>query len=106
MNISTVRSEIERVAKTVAVLNDSESLIGQMSKEVRTISHLPHPPLLDEADLASAIRWYIDGFAERSHIKVDLDPTISGASHAISKLQCFVLSKNASRIITGTPPAR
>ena len=73
MNISTVRSEIERVAKTVAVLNDSESLIGQMSKEVRTISHLPHPPLLDEAGLASAIRWYIDGFAERSHIKVDLD---------------------------------
>jgi signal transduction histidine kinase len=43
-----------------------------MSKEVRTISHLLHRPLLDEAGLASAIRWYIDGFVQRSHIN-DLD---------------------------------
>jgi signal transduction histidine kinase len=34
---------------------------------------LLHPPLLDESGLSSAIRWYIDGFAQRSSIKVDLD---------------------------------
>jgi len=73
LNMSTVRAEIERLTKAAAVLNDSESLIQEMSKEVRTISHLLHPPLLDEAGLASAIRWYIDGFVQRSHIKVDLD---------------------------------
>ena len=44
-----------------------------MTTEVRTISHLLHPPLLDEAGLASALRWYVDGFAVRSKIKVDLD---------------------------------
>jgi two-component system NarL family sensor kinase len=49
------------------------TLIRAMSREVRTISYLLHPPLLDEAGVSSAIRWFIDGFAERSKIKVDLE---------------------------------
>jgi signal transduction histidine kinase len=73
MNLSTVRDEIERLTRTAATLNDSESLVQEMSKEVRTISHLLHPPLLDEAGLPSAVRWFIDGFAQRSNIKVVLD---------------------------------
>lgn len=73
LNMSTVRAEIERLTKAATVLSDSENLIQEMSKEVRTISHLLHPPLLDEAGLASAIRWFIDGFAQRSHIQVELD---------------------------------
>ena len=36
------------------------------------MSHLLHPPLLDEAGLKSALRWYVEGFAERSGIQVDL----------------------------------
>jgi signal transduction histidine kinase len=44
-----------------------------MSAEVRTISYLLHPPLRDEAGLSSAVRWYVDGFAQRSKIKVDVD---------------------------------
>jgi signal transduction histidine kinase len=43
-----------------------------MSREIRTISHLLHPPLLDESGLTSALRWYVEGFAERSKIDVDL----------------------------------
>jgi two-component system NarL family sensor kinase len=46
--------------------------VEQISREVRTISHLLHPPLLDAAGLASALRWYVDGFSERSKVKVDL----------------------------------
>jgi signal transduction histidine kinase len=64
---------VERLATIAVALNDSENLVRDMSKEVRTISHLLHPPLLDEAGLASALRWYVDGFAQRSRIKVDLD---------------------------------
>jgi signal transduction histidine kinase len=41
--------------------------------EIRTISHLLHPPLLDEVGFASAARWYIDGFSKRSSIQVNLD---------------------------------
>jgi len=70
MNLS---ADIERLTKTASSLTNSEALVQEMSKEVRTISHLLHPPLLDEAGLSSALRWYIDGFAERSKIKVGLE---------------------------------
>jgi len=73
MNLSAVRGEIERVARAAATLNDSEGLVRGMVTEVRTISHLLHPPLLDEAGLSSALRWYVDGFSQRSGIKVDID---------------------------------
>lgn len=42
-------------------------------REVRTISYLMHPPLLDEAGLGPALRWYAKGFEERSGIRVKLD---------------------------------
>ena len=73
MNLSAVGADIERLTKTAVTLADSGVLVQEMNKEIRTISHLLHPPLLDEAGLASALRWYVDGFAERSQIDVDLD---------------------------------
>ncbi len=42
-------------------------------REIRTISHLLHPPLLDELGLDPALRWYADGFSQRSGISVSLD---------------------------------
>lgn len=55
------------------VIKESLELIAEVTKEVRTISHLLHPPLLDEVGLFSALRLYLEGFAERSKIKADLD---------------------------------
>lgn len=55
------------------LLDDSAAMVAEVTKEIRTISHLLHPPLLGIAGLCSAIRWYVDGFSERSHIKVELD---------------------------------
>ncbi len=72
MNLAAVGTDIERFIKVGKTVNDSAALVQDLSKEVRTISHLLHPPLLDEAGLASALRWYVDGFAQRSKIKVDL----------------------------------
>src|SRR5712691_9218100 len=54
-------------------LTQSISLVDQSITEIRTVSYLLHPPLLDETGLVSALRWYAVGFAERSGIKVDLD---------------------------------
>jgi len=48
-------------------------LVEQCLSETRTISHLLHPPLLDEAGISSAVRLYVDGFAQRSGIRVHLD---------------------------------
>jgi signal transduction histidine kinase len=73
MNLATVGADIERLTKTANTVNDSAALVQELSQEVRTISHLLHPPLLDEAGLAAALRWYIDGFAQRSKIRVDLE---------------------------------
>ena len=73
MNLATVGTDIERLTKTANTINDSAALVQELSQEVRTISHLLHPPLLDEAGLASGLRWYIEGFAQRSKIKVDLE---------------------------------
>jgi signal transduction histidine kinase len=52
---------------------DSVKMLSLCSDEIRTISYLLHPPLLDEMGLASALSWYSDGFTERSGILVELD---------------------------------
>jgi signal transduction histidine kinase len=52
---------------------DNTILIDQVISEIRTMSHLLHPPLLDEVGLPSALRWYVDGFSERSKIAVDVN---------------------------------
>ena len=48
-------------------------IVDKCMTETRTISHLLHPPLLDEAGLVSATRWYVDGFAQRSGIEVNIE---------------------------------
>jgi len=48
-------------------------LLDQSITETRTISHLLHPPLLDEVGLMSALRWYVEGFAQRSGIQVSIE---------------------------------
>jgi signal transduction histidine kinase len=72
MNLASVGAELERLAKTASVVADSAALVTDMSTDIRTISYLLHPPLLDEAGLSSALTWYIKGFSERSKIDVAL----------------------------------
>jgi len=55
------------------VLADSRALAEQCSREVRNLSYLLHPPLLDDLGLAPALRSYIAGFAQRTGIDVKLD---------------------------------
>ena len=59
--------------RIIALVEESQALSENLSKEIRTLSYLLHPPLLDEVGLESALRWYVDGFSERSKIKVELD---------------------------------
>ena len=56
-----------------AVVLESSEIVDKCLTEMRTISHLLHPPLLDEAGFGSAARWYSEGFARRSGIAVNLD---------------------------------
>ncbi|MGH9691578.1 MAG: ATP-binding protein [Candidatus Acidiferrales bacterium] len=51
---------------------DSRALAERCLSEIRTISYLLHPPLLDEVGLVSALSWYLEGFCRRCGIQVDL----------------------------------
>ena len=74
MNLGTLQNSAANLSPSHSkLLDDSAAMVAEVTKEIRTISHLLHPPLLGVAGLCSAIRWYVDGFSERSHIKVELD---------------------------------
>ena len=76
MNISAVQSQSHKLDSAGArAVSENAGLVQQVSNEIRTISHLLHPPLLEVAGLVSALRWYVDGFSERSKIAVDLEIT-------------------------------
>jgi len=60
-------------AAAAPVLRQLEDVLQQSIREVRTVSYLLHPPLLDEAGLSLALRNFAEGYAERSGIAVDLD---------------------------------
>jgi signal transduction histidine kinase len=53
-------------------LHEAGALAQECMRQARTLSYLLHPPLLDEAGLYSALRWYVDGFARRSGIDTEL----------------------------------
>ena len=55
------------------LLKEIDQLLTESVTETRTISHLLHPPLLDEVGIASAARWYAEGFAKRSGIEIVAD---------------------------------
>ena len=74
MEASNLARESDRLSSRAASsLSNIESFVAQMTKDIRTMSHLLHPPLLDEVGLQSALTDYVKGFAERSGIQVSLD---------------------------------
>lgn len=56
-----------------AIFIDSLDLVEGTMQEIRTLSYVLHPPMLDESGLASALRWFVIGFSERSGISVTLE---------------------------------
>ena len=83
MNSALVAGESHKLSPEAAKrLSDLAAMVEEATKEIRTISHLLHPPLLDEAGLASALRCYVAGFSERSRIvtRLDMPPNLAGLS--------------------------
>ena len=60
-------------AESQQALSESLVLNKEISAEIRTLSYLLHPPLLDELGLSSAARWYAAGFTKRTGIPIDVD---------------------------------
>ena len=74
MNASRLEREWSKLSPEAARSAEENSrLIQQLTTDIRTMSYLFHPPLLDEMGLHSALKWYIEGFAERSRITASLE---------------------------------
>ena len=82
------------------LLSEAIQLLDQSIAETRTISHLLHPPLLDEAGFSSAAKWYLEGFAQRSgiEVKMDLPDDVSRLPKAIELGLFRVLQESLTNI--------
>jgi PAS domain S-box-containing protein len=72
LNLSSITELARQNLPLDKTIEDSHALIQQLSKEIRTMSYLLHPPLLDENGLSEAIRWYVQGLMERSDLQIEL----------------------------------
>lgn len=77
IHLSAVSARISQIdAAAAEMLREAIDLSQKASDETRTLSYLLYPPTLDHAGLRSALEWYIDGFTQRSKVKVELDVSI------------------------------
>ena len=77
IHLSAVSARISEIDPTSSeMLREAIDLSQKASDETRTLSYLLYPPTLDHAGLRSALEWYIDGFTQRSKIKVELDISV------------------------------
>lgn len=74
-NLAALRMNLARMKEspTPELIDDSLALVEQSIKEIRTLSYLLHPPLMDDLGLVPALEWYAGGFEQRSGIAVTFD---------------------------------
>jgi PAS domain S-box-containing protein len=73
IDIDLMRKQAENGnAELKSLLDESAELCEQSLEEIRTLSYVLHPPLLDQAGLVSALKWYVEGFTKRTGIEVNL----------------------------------
>jgi PAS domain S-box-containing protein len=72
MSLAGVETHAKFNPPLANALEDTQDLLRQLNREIRTTSYLLHPPLLDETGLPGALRWYIDGIKKRSGLEVEL----------------------------------
>ena len=95
INVGVVARERHKLTSDAARrIEETGVLVQQASADIRTVSYLLHPPLLDEMGLSSALKWYIDGFAERSKMSVELEmPSDLGRLPQDSELVLFRIAQ-------------
>ncbi len=72
LNIAPILETMDISPSTRALLEECVRLIDESTSELRTISYLLHPPLLEELGLSRTLRGYVEGFSKRSGIAVTL----------------------------------
>jgi PAS domain S-box-containing protein len=74
MNLSVIIQNAEKQAPEIAeTARQTNEILQELTKEIRTTSYLLHPPLLDENGLPAALSWYIRGLSERSGLDIEFN---------------------------------
>ena len=73
ISISFLQEHFKKETSATALFSDATHLVDQAIEEIRTMSYLLHPPLLDEVGFACAAEWYVEGFAKRTGVNINLD---------------------------------
>ncbi len=73
MKLEALQRGSGNTARRNPFVDECRELVKRCSGELRAISYLLHPPLLDDLGLESAVRFHVDGFIERTKIRVELD---------------------------------
>jgi two-component system NarL family sensor kinase len=101
-----VQSEGAEVDET---LEESREVVRKIGEEIRTLSYLLHPPLLDESGLGSAVRWYAEGFQKRSgiHLTVDIATDLGRLSTDVETALFRVVQESLTNVhrYSGSPDA-
>jgi len=91
-------------------LRDAMAMAKRCLREIRTAAYLLHPPLMHELGLPVALRWYVDGFSERSGVRVEMEspPNIGHLSRDVEATVFRVVQEGLSNIHrhSGSPTAR
>ena len=104
-HLAGIKMDVDRLRKSESADNHPETLtklsesLEKCMSETRTISHLLHPPLIDEVGFAAAAKWYVDGFSERSGIEVKLESSNSRRLPRLVELPLFrILQASLSNV--------
>ena len=115
--IAVLSMTLDRLAKLVDTgkvdvkdaLTESREVVGKIGEEIRTLSYLLHPPLLDECGLASAVLWYAEGFKKRSgiHLSVSIDEELARLTTDAETALFRVLQESLTNVhrYSGSPSA-
>lgn len=111
MNLALVRESQSSLDATARqALTEGVQLADQCLREVRTLSYLLHPPLLDEVGLASAVRWYVDAFAQRTGVQVEVhvSPALTRHPQEVETILFRVVQECLANVDrhSGSPTAR
>ncbi|HET6144292.1 MAG TPA: GAF domain-containing sensor histidine kinase [Candidatus Acidoferrales bacterium] len=73
-NLANIARQVKGHAPNVVRLaEEGQKMVEELGQEIRTTSYLLHPPLLEEAGLYQALRWYVDGLQNRSPLRIYLE---------------------------------
>ena len=101
LELTALGSAVEKLSPELAVqIEQNDALVGRICDNLRTVSYLLHPPMLDELGLWAAVNWYVDGFSERSgiHVKIDMPHALPRLPEALELVLFRILQESLTNI--------